>query len=97
MYEMAKIHGMAGFETPPFLGTVFVKPESEIEKDLNDLDPFLDRVSLLRTHLPTEVWTVPIPPSMWTAVRLRIYLAAGPSWRANGTGKQYFTAPAARS
>jgi Icc-related predicted phosphoesterase len=42
-----------GYEyTPPFLGTVFVKPESEIEKDLTDLDPLLDSQSVLVTHAP---------------------------------------------
>ena len=42
-----------GYEyTPPFVGDVFVKPESGIEKDLNDLDPLLDRHSVLVTHAP---------------------------------------------
>jgi uncharacterized protein len=42
-----------GYEyTPPFLGTVFVKPESEIEKDLNGLGPLVDSQSVLVTHAP---------------------------------------------
>jgi Icc-related predicted phosphoesterase len=42
-----------GYEyTPPFLGTVFVKPETEIESDLHTLEPLLDSQSVLVTHAP---------------------------------------------
>jgi uncharacterized protein len=38
--------------TPPFVGTVFVKPESEIEKDARSLEPLLDQQTVLVTHTP---------------------------------------------
>jgi len=38
--------------TPPFVGAVFVKPESEIENDLRSLEPLLDRNTVLVTHTP---------------------------------------------
>jgi uncharacterized protein len=38
--------------TPPFVGTVFVKPESEIEKDVQSLAPLLDEQTVLVTHAP---------------------------------------------
>ncbi len=42
-----------GYEyTPPFVGTVFVKPETEIEKDLYLLESLLDSQSILVTHAP---------------------------------------------
>ena len=42
-----------GYEyTPPFVGTVFVRPETEIEKDLKSLEPLLESQSVLVTHAP---------------------------------------------
>ena len=38
--------------TPPFAGTVFVKPESEIESDVRLLEPLLDQRTVLVTHAP---------------------------------------------
>src|SRR5271155_545663 len=38
--------------TPPFAGAVFVKPESEIEKDVRSLEPLLDQQTVLVTHAP---------------------------------------------
>jgi Icc-related predicted phosphoesterase len=38
--------------TPPFVGAVFVKPESEIESDVRSLEPLLDRRTVLVTHAP---------------------------------------------
>ena len=44
---------VVGYEyTPPFVGTTFVKPETEIEKDLHSLEPLLDSHSVLVTHAP---------------------------------------------
>lgn len=42
-----------GYEyTPPFVGAVFVKPESEIQKDMRSLEPLLDQQTILVTHAP---------------------------------------------
>ena len=42
-----------GYEyTPPFVGAVFVKPESEIQKDMRSLEPLLDQQTILGTHAP---------------------------------------------
>ena len=42
-----------GYEyTPPFVGTVFVKTEIEIEKDLNSLRSLLDSRTVFVTHSP---------------------------------------------
>lgn len=46
-------HNIAGYQySPPFVGTVFVRPESEIEKDLCSLEPLLDERTILVTHVP---------------------------------------------
>ena len=39
--------------TPPFVGAAFVKPESEIEKDIQSLEPLLDEHTILVTHAPS--------------------------------------------
>jgi Icc-related predicted phosphoesterase len=42
-----------GYEyTPPFVGTTFVKPETEIENDLKSLEALLDSESVFVTHAP---------------------------------------------
>lgn len=42
-----------GYEyTPPFVGAVFVKPESELQKDMRSLEPVLDQQTILVTHAP---------------------------------------------
>ena len=42
-----------GYEiTPPFVGSAFVKPEGEIEKDVRSLEPLLDPQTVLVTHAP---------------------------------------------
>lgn len=47
------IHGFVGYQfTPPFVGNAFVKPESEIEKDLQSLEPLLYERAVLVTHAP---------------------------------------------
>ena len=38
--------------TPPFIGTVFVKSETEIEKDVQSLVPLLNQRTVLVTHAP---------------------------------------------
>lgn len=38
--------------TPPFIGTVFVKPETEIAKDVQSLAPLLNQQTVLVTHAP---------------------------------------------
>jgi len=38
--------------TPPFVGTAFVKQESEIEKDLRSLEALVDSRTVLVTHTP---------------------------------------------
>ena len=46
-------HSIVGYQySPPFVGTVFVRPESEIEKDLRGLEPLLDELTVLVTHAP---------------------------------------------
>jgi len=47
------IFSFVGYEyTPPFLGNAFVKPEAEIEKDLQSLEPLLGEQAILVTHAP---------------------------------------------
>ena len=42
-----------GYEyTPPFVGTAFVKTETEIEKDLDSLESLLDSQTVFVTHSP---------------------------------------------
>lgn len=38
--------------TPPFMGTVFVKQEGEIECDVRSLEPLLDQHTVLVSHAP---------------------------------------------
>src|SRR6516164_9653894 len=38
--------------TPPFVGSAFVKPEGEIEKDVRSLESLLDPQTVLVTHAP---------------------------------------------
>ncbi len=46
-------YSFVGYQyTPPFVGTIFVKPDSEIEKDLRLLEPLLDQQTVLVTHSP---------------------------------------------
>jgi len=46
-------YSFVGYQyTPPFVGTIFVKSESEIEKDLGLLEPLLDEHTLFVTHSP---------------------------------------------
>ena len=40
--------------TPPFVGELFVKPENEIEDDLNSLQSLLDKDCVLVTHAPAR-------------------------------------------
>jgi Icc-related predicted phosphoesterase len=47
------IQGFVGYQfTPPFVGNAFAKPESEIEKDLQSLEPLLYERAVLVTHAP---------------------------------------------
>jgi len=46
-------YNLVGYQyTPPFIGNVFVKPEEEIEKDLQSLEPLLEKPTILVTHAP---------------------------------------------
>jgi Icc-related predicted phosphoesterase len=46
---------LVGYQfTPPFAGSVFVKPEHEIESDLQSLEPLLDPNTVLVTHAPAH-------------------------------------------
>ncbi len=46
-------HNFVGYEySLPFAGTVFVKPESEIERDLRTIEPLLDGQTVFVTHSP---------------------------------------------
>ena len=45
--------GFVGYQySPPFVGDVFVKPESEIEADLKEIEPLLNPQTILVTHTP---------------------------------------------
>jgi Icc-related predicted phosphoesterase len=45
--------GLVGYQyTPPFVGTVFVKSEEEITKELQSLEPVLDEHTVLVSHAP---------------------------------------------
>ncbi len=47
------ICSLVGYQyTPPFVGTVFVKSEDEIDRDLQSLEPLLDEPTVLVTHAP---------------------------------------------
>ncbi len=60
--KVRSVHGrrveLGGFSfvgyqySPPFVGDVFVKPEPQIEADLKELEPLLDRQTVLVTHTP---------------------------------------------
>lgn len=46
-------YNFVGYQyTLPFVGTVFVKPEKEIEKDVRTIEPLLDSRTVLVTHSP---------------------------------------------
>lgn len=46
-------YNFVGYQfTPPFVGTVFVKPEREIEKDLQLVEPLLNSKCVFVTHTP---------------------------------------------
>ncbi len=46
-------HNFVGYEySLPFVGTVYVKTESEIEKDLREIEPLLDGQTVFVTHSP---------------------------------------------
>ena len=46
-------HGFVGYQySLPFVGGIFVKPETEIERDLGSLEPLLDEQTVLVTHSP---------------------------------------------
>lgn len=48
-------YNFVGYQyTPPFAGTVFVKPDREMEKDLQLVEPLLDTKSILVTHAPAH-------------------------------------------
>lgn len=45
---------MATSTVPPFMGGIFEKPESEIERDVRELEPLLDDRTVFVTHLPAH-------------------------------------------
>ena len=46
-------HNFVGYEySLPFVGTIYVKSESEMEKDLREIEPLLDGQTVLVTHSP---------------------------------------------
>jgi Icc-related predicted phosphoesterase len=46
-------YNFVGYQhSPPFVGTVHVKPEAEIENDLRSLGPLLDKETVFITHAP---------------------------------------------
>ncbi|MFQ5925968.1 MAG: hypothetical protein ACE5MH_00865, partial [Terriglobia bacterium] len=46
-------HSFVGYQySLPFVGGIFEKPESEIEKDVRSLEPLLDEQTVFVTHSP---------------------------------------------
>ncbi len=48
-------YNFVGYQySPPFMGGIFEKPEDEIEKDLFQIEPLLDEMTILVTHSPAR-------------------------------------------